>query len=424
MEAFEAFERDLRDALAHLYDPLYHPPESLRAALGCAPQAGFEALQAALVRAVEELRPAPTVPPTARSRRLYDLLVYRYIQNLAQEETAERLGITSRHLRREQPEAVRVLAQRLWERGDAQPPSAAQVPIRPEAPRPEPTPSSMTPPEWLSQVRQELLALQRSAPGALADVGEVIRRAIQLAENITASYGVTLTSAQIGRDLIAAVHPTTLQQILITAIRQLAEQAAADAITLGAARGADHVRIVVSGRTASAGVLPEVPFIREVLALQGGSAEAEYSPDAVSLSLILPAVDRKVLVVDDNVDLVHVFRRYVVGTRYRIMHLASGQDALRTIEAAPPDVVVLDVMLPDVDGWQLLATLHQHPATRAIPVVVCSVVREEGLAMALGAALYLPKPVEREQFLAALEQAFNQGQAGAPRAGASTAAAY
>jgi CheY-like chemotaxis protein len=419
MEAFEAFERDLRDALAHLYDPLYHPPESLRAALGCAPQAGFEALQAALIQAVEALRPAPTVPPTARSRRLYDLLVHRYIQNLSQEETAERLGITPRHLRREQPEAVRALAQRLWERSGAQPPGVPQTAVRPEAPGAEPTP-----PEWLSQVRQELLALQRSAPGALADVGEVIRRAIQLAENITASYGVTLTSAQIGRDLIAAVHPTTLQQILITAIRQLAEQAAADAITLGAARGADHVRIVVSGRTASAGVLPEVPFIREVLALQGGSAEAEYSPDTVSLSLTLPAVDRKVLVVDDNVDLVHVFRRYVVGTRYRIMHLASGQDALRTIEAAPPDVVVLDVMLPDVDGWQLLATLHQHPATRAIPVVVCSVVREEGLAMALGAALYLPKPVEREQFLAALEQAFNQGQAGAPRAGASTAAAY
>jgi CheY-like chemotaxis protein len=67
-------------------------------------------------------------------------------------------------------------------------------------------------------------------------------------------------------------------------------------------------------------------------------------------------------------------------------------------------------MLPDVDGWNLLQDLHQHPATRSIPVIICSVVREETLALSLGAVLYLPKPVSPHQFIQALNQALSESQ--------------
>ena len=129
------------------------------------------------------------------------------------------------------------------------------------------------------------------------------------------------------------------------------------------------------------------------------------------------------LVVDDNVDLVHVYRRYAVGTRYRIIHAPQGQRVFETIDASAPDIIVLDIMLPDVDGWELLANLHEHPATRSIPIVVCSVVREQELALALGATLYLPKPVERQQFLRALDQALRQASRAASRVAANSAAA-
>ena len=78
---------------------------------------------------------------------------------------------------------------------------------------------------------------------------------------------------------------------------------------------------------------------------------------------------------------------------------------LGTVEACAPSIIVLDVMLPDMDGWELLAHLHEHPPTRSIPILVCSVVREEELALALGAKLYLSKPVRRQQFIQALDQA-------------------
>jgi len=159
-------------------------------------------------------------------------------------------------------------------------------------------------------------------------------------------------------------------------------------------------------------------------AAQGGSVKVDLEGDCLSFSMELPSVGQVVLIVDDNADLIHLYRRYVVGTRYHIVHTAQGQRVFEIAEASSPDVIVLDVMLPDVDGWELLADLHEHSATRSIPVIVCSVIREEDLALALGAALYLPKPVERQQFLQALDQALSQAATRAPIVRANSATPY
>ncbi len=61
MDTFEEFKRHLRDALTHLYDPAYRPPELLWAVTGCDPQQGVEAVQAVIIQAIEDLKPAPDV---------------------------------------------------------------------------------------------------------------------------------------------------------------------------------------------------------------------------------------------------------------------------------------------------------------------------------------------------------------------------
>jgi CheY-like chemotaxis protein len=194
-------------------------------------------------------------------------------------------------------------------------------------------------------------------------------------------------------------------------------------IALRAEREERNVRIAITGQPAATDSPPNGNFIREIVAAQGGSVEVSAEDDRISFCMELPSVDLAVLVVDDNADLIHLYRRYVVGTRYRIVHTAQGQRVFEIVEASAPDVIILDVMLPDIDGWELLAHLHEHPATRSIPVVVCSVVREEDLALALGAALYLPKPVERQQFIQALDHVLSQAAAGAPISRANNAAA-
>ena len=411
MGTFEEFEQHLQDALIHLYDPAYRPSEMLWKVTGCDPQQGLEALQTVFIRTVEDLKPAPHVPPTARSRRVYGLLSYRYVQDLTQEETAERLGITPRHLRREQPEAVHALALRLWEQS------------RQVLPAEETQPAETQSPEYHSQVRQELASLRERAPGAVADVRETLGGAVKSGSALASKRSIGL-AVECAPNLIAAIHPSVLRQVLIQAIGQLVQHMSSGQVALYAERADGNVKITISGHPAAADRLPDDNFIREALAAQGGSVKVDLEGDCLSFSMELPSVGQVVLIVDDNADLIHLYRRYVVGTRYDIVHTAQGQRVFEIAEASSPDVIVLDVMLPDVDGWELLADLHEHSATRSIPVIVCSVIREEDLALALGAALYLPKPVERQHFLQALDQALSQAATRAPIVRANSATPY
>jgi CheY-like chemotaxis protein len=68
-------------------------------------------------------------------------------------------------------------------------------------------------------------------------------------------------------------------------------------------------------------------------------------------------------------------------------------------------VIVLDVMMPGVDGWELLQRIRHAPELEAVPVVVCSVLKDADLAEALGAAAFVNKPVLRQSFITALETA-------------------
>src|SRR5690606_819483 len=122
-------------------------------------------------------------------------------------------------------------------------------------------------------------------------------------------------------------------------------------------------------------------FIAETVSLHGGQCDVMRIGDMAQFRIRLPRIRPvRLLVVDDNADIVHVYRRYLERTRYRVTHVATGQAVFERIEAQPPDIVLLDVMLPDMDGWEILTRLHDDPETRSIPVVVCSVVRQEELA--------------------------------------------
>jgi CheY-like chemotaxis protein len=145
-------------------------------------------------------------------------------------------------------------------------------------------------------------------------------------------------------------------------------------------------------------------LIREIIAEQGGMAEVHVDGDLITFRVELPCASQTVLVVDDNMDTAHMYRRYTTGTPYYIVHVSQGRRVMEIIQESQPDIIVLDIMLPDLDGWELLAHLREHPESRSIPILVCSVVRERDLALALGADLYLTKPVQRAQFVQALDQ--------------------
>jgi PleD family two-component response regulator len=99
-----------------------------------------------------------------------------------------------------------------------------------------------------------------------------------------------------------------------------------------------------------------------------------------------------------------LFEMFLRGTRYRLIRAKTAQSALRVAERVHPEVITLDVMIPFQDGWEIFRQLRANAATRAIPVVVCSILPEKEVALALGAADFLAKPVTRQSLIMTLDR--------------------
>jgi CheY-like chemotaxis protein len=109
------------------------------------------------------------------------------------------------------------------------------------------------------------------------------------------------------------------------------------------------------------------------------------------------------LVIDDNRAFVELLRRYLAGDDWYVVGAASGAEARRLLQELVPTIILVDVMMPHEDGWELLRVFKNSTATRDIPIIVCSVLNEPELAAMLGAAAYLVKPVSRDALLQVLD---------------------
>jgi signal transduction histidine kinase/CheY-like chemotaxis protein len=111
-----------------------------------------------------------------------------------------------------------------------------------------------------------------------------------------------------------------------------------------------------------------------------------------------------VLVVEDDPQAAELLRLYLEGAGCRVEVAWDGEEGLAKACQLEPALITLDLLLPKVDGWDLLVRLKGEPTTRQIPVVIVSFVEQRGRGFALGAADYLVKPVSREELVNALQR--------------------
>jgi len=103
----------------------------------------------------------------------------------------------------------------------------------------------------------------------------------------------------------------------------------------------------------------------------------------------------RVLIVDDDPDIVRLVRYNLSHSGYEVQSAGTGREALELVQKQPPDLVVLDVMLPDVDGLEVCRTLRQQPSSRRIPILMLTARGEEidrVVGFELGADDYVAKP--------------------------------
>jgi len=107
-----------------------------------------------------------------------------------------------------------------------------------------------------------------------------------------------------------------------------------------------------------------------------------------------------VLVIDDNAQARELIRRVLVGEGFRVIEATDGAEGLERARHARPDAITLDVLMPRVDGWSVLAELKADPALADVPVIMLTMLDDRRLGMALGATEYLTKPLDRDRLRA------------------------
>src|SRR6185295_13468358 len=104
-----------------------------------------------------------------------------------------------------------------------------------------------------------------------------------------------------------------------------------------------------------------------------------------------------VLVIDDDAIARELIADHLKAEGFSVVTAAGGVEGLKLAKELRPTAITLDVMMPDLDGWSVLAALRQNPELADIPVIMVTIVDEHRRGIALGAAGYLTKPIDRER---------------------------
>jgi len=138
-------------------------------------------------------------------------------------------------------------------------------------------------------------------------------------------------------------------------------------------------------------ILPDARSIQAAVEAAPAHAEADGSAS-------------RILVIEDDPGAVRLLRTYLEGEGYDVEVATSGEAGIAAAKRQAPDAIILDVLLPGIDGWEVLRRLKADPGLRDLPVVVATVVDERNVAMSLGAVDYFLKPIKPEALLARLSQ--------------------
>jgi PAS domain S-box-containing protein len=115
-----------------------------------------------------------------------------------------------------------------------------------------------------------------------------------------------------------------------------------------------------------------------------------------------PERARTALIVEDDLKSAQLIRLQLEAEGFRVVHATTAEEALVVAVKEPLSLITLDIMLPDMDGWEFLARIKENPALRRIPVVIISIVADPTKGFTLGAAAVMQKPISRQDLFESL----------------------
>ena len=393
----EELVSELRGALAHLNDPAYlenHPLARRLDFVSRTPDLSRgQALRRALRLAIEALDPGTSFAPNSPEARPYQIARRYYISRQPMAKVATQLDITERHAYRELRRAIYALARILCDEelnlDEELEPLGERLPAR------------------ASKVRAEVERLSK-VDSEEVDIVQLLSAVVECARPLARDRGIEIQLAAEAAGAHVAVNRIMLRQALLNLLSHVVHVHEGGNLPVCLHR-VEHeacIQVCYCARPLSDQPNPEEPYAVAAQLLNSLGvrwAKSDLDDRTTSIAIHIPlAQEHTVLIVDDNAGLIRLFRRYLRHEPYNVYAATNANEALQMLAQLWPNVVILDVMMPERDGWETLQLLRATEAGRRVRVIVCSIINDPQLSASLGADGFLHKPVDRASLLHAL----------------------
>jgi CheY-like chemotaxis protein len=386
----EEFIKHIRDAYNRMYDSPYlrtHPlgdillsPEARQASHRS------QNLRRVLLDAIETLKPQSGMPVQAPDWRIYRTFELRYIEGLSANEAMEQLAVSKSQFFRDHAEGLEHILEILWAK-------RIEMPVS-DSPQAETT------------VASETARLFANATWETIDVSQVLADMQTVIQALSRIHHVQVECI-VPNSLIVRADRVILRQAVLNLITFAVTHTLDQRVEMGCYTDERETGLTISfpvqSETSPSAVPSEFQVAVELMRVVGGQFRMRDENAVRTITMVWSDQSTRVLlIVDDNEGLHDLYRRYLAGQSWQVIGARNGTEARQLILEKRPTVILLDVMMPEEDGWELLVAFRGTPELADIPVIICSVVNEPQLAANLGATSYLTKPVTLQSLVNAL----------------------
>ncbi len=358
-------------------------------------------LHSLLLRTIDDLNPGPHAHVSSREWRRHRLMLLRYADGLDPRLIADQLAISVRHYYREHKEALEAIAMLLWDRYCEQ---QGQPEVQADATNPNDT---LTRRELVLNEATRLYPRYSQTANLVAVMQGVVPLIEEMAQQKGIYVAINLEDAL--PDL--EIDPNILRQILLELFSYTVGHLDPREVCIKTVRHQDYLSLLFDCRgpmrvqdAPASDDQPRISVLNGLATVSSIQYRVHQGEHGITgFELELPTTSpRTVLIVDDNEQVVRLVKSYLIKNNYRYAMAQTGSQAVQMAIDLQPHVIVLDVMIPEPDGWTVLQTLKNRLETRHIPVVICTVLSAKELALSLGANAFLEKPVTEVTLISTL----------------------
>ena len=338
-------------------------------------------LRALLRDALESIRPSPHLAADDPAWLPYRVATLHYVQSQPRGVVCEELAISQATFYRHRREALDAMADYFWRHR-----AGTSLETQPEA--------------------SHHAALDRAVSAVSGryreplDLSELARGVQAIVERMPGAHETALVIETDTPSQPVYGDPTLIRQVILNLLT--------DALECGRVVPL-YLRLVAKDGTILGEIAPYAPqtgsgidVARQLLEAVGGHLQLQADPPRAMFGFP-PSLPPLVLCLDDDADAARLYQIYLGGKGVRLNGVTTG-DALRAaIAEEMPSAILLDVLMPREDGWAILEELQQDERLSRVPVVICSVLQQPDLALAMGATAVLTKPVTPEALTQTLE---------------------